>query len=87
MISRSLRFIKSLFLSPADEEALRFDLPTMRNHLLNDMLFWLACVTVPAVVLSLSRALSIGWRPLMDLHFMLLAMLWMLWLGRHWFSF
>ncbi|MDR3393699.1 MAG: PAS domain S-box protein [Parasulfuritortus sp.] len=55
----------------------------LRNPLLNDALLWLSIAAVPGVGLSLARALVIGWRPLMLLHLVLLAALWLIWLYRN----
>lgn len=59
----------------------------LRNTLLNDALFWSALAAVPAVLLSVARVSYLGWQPAMFFHMFCLAGLWMLWLGRHAFTF
>lgn len=54
----------------------------LRNRLLNDALLWISIATVPGVALSVARMQVIGWKPLFSLHLVLLAALWLLWLGR-----
>ena len=58
------------------------DFTGLRNRLLNDALLWISIATVPAVAFSVARLLIIGWKPLFSLHLVLLAALWLLWLGR-----
>lgn len=54
----------------------------LRNRLLNGMLLGTAIVAVPAVVISLWRSVYLGWKPLMAVHLILVAMLWIFWLFR-----
>jgi PAS domain S-box-containing protein len=59
------------------------DFVGLRNRLLNDALLWISIAAVPGVALSVARMLIIGWKPLFSLHLVLLALLWLLWLGRN----
>lgn len=54
----------------------------MRERLFDDALRWICLASIVGVLLSLSRVLVIGWRPVMLLHIVLLAGLWSIWLGR-----
>jgi PAS domain S-box-containing protein len=58
------------------------DFASMRISLFDDALLWVSLATIPAVAISLSRALIIGWKPLMALHLVLLGLLWATWLAR-----
>ncbi|MDD5274213.1 MAG: ATP-binding protein, partial [Methylovulum sp.] len=58
------------------------DFVNMRIQLFDDALLWVSLATLPAVATSLSRALIIGWKPLMALHLVLLSLLWATWLAR-----
>ncbi|MFU8787916.1 MAG: ATP-binding protein [Methylobacter sp.] len=58
------------------------DFATLRNSLLNDLLFWLIVTAVPGVGFSIARILFIGWKPLFAVHIILLIALCLLWLGR-----
>jgi len=40
------------------------DIGRLRDRLLNDALLWIAAVSVPALSLSISRVVTLGWRPL-----------------------
>jgi hypothetical protein len=51
------------------------DFASMRIQLFDDALLWVSLATIPAVSISLSRALIIGWKPLMALHLVLLGLL------------
>lgn len=59
----------------------------LRNSLLNDTLLWIGIAAVPSVGMSVARILIIGWRPLFLFHLLLLAGLWILWLGQQRFSY
>lgn len=63
-------------------ETLRQDFPNMRNRLLNDALLWISSAAVPGVALSIARGIIFGCNPLIYLHILMLALLWMMWLGR-----
>ncbi|MFI3156306.1 MAG: ATP-binding protein [Methylococcaceae bacterium] len=54
----------------------------LRNRLFNDALLWSSIAAVPGVALSVARMPIIGWKTLFSLHLLLLAALWLLWLGR-----
>ncbi|MDO9269551.1 MAG: PAS domain S-box protein [Methylobacter sp.] len=64
-------------------KALPEDFASLRNRLLNDTLLWISLAIIPGVALSLARVLIIGWKPLFLVHLVLLAALWLLWLGRN----
>ncbi len=64
------------------DEARPGDFAELRNRLLNDALLWVSIAALPAVILSLSRMQVIGWRPVMLLHVIVLASLWLMWLNR-----
>jgi signal transduction histidine kinase/ActR/RegA family two-component response regulator len=55
----------------------------LRDNLLNETLFWLGIVSLPAVALSLARIPTMGWRPVFGVQVLLLFMLWLFWLQRH----
>ncbi|MCX7143849.1 MAG: ATP-binding protein [Proteobacteria bacterium] len=55
----------------------------LRDTLLNETLFWLGIVSLPAVALSLARIPTMGWRPVFGVQVLLLCMLWLFWLQRH----
>jgi PAS domain S-box-containing protein len=58
------------------------DVHALKNRLLNDILLWISLATTPGVLLSVSRALVIGWLPVMGMHIVVLFSIWALWLGR-----
>jgi PAS domain S-box-containing protein len=53
-----------------------------RNRLLDEALLWSTVAAVPGVALSLARAASVGWKPVMGLHLVILGVLCAVWLGR-----
>lgn len=57
-------------------------LANLRNHLLNSMLLGAAIVAIPALAISLWRAVFLGWKPLMAVHIVLTALFWLLWFMR-----
>jgi len=54
----------------------------LRERLQDDTLKWLCYAAVPALLLSLSRAWAIGWKPVMSLQVLLVAALWLTWFYR-----
>ncbi|MDD4911547.1 MAG: PAS domain S-box protein [Sideroxydans sp.] len=58
------------------------DISAMRNRLLNDTLGWVCIAGSIGASISLTRALYIGWKPLMALHIAIIAMLWTTWWAR-----
>ena len=54
-------------------------LDSLKSQLLNDIILWIGFISIPSVILSLFRTLVIGWKPLMGLHLMLSALIWILW--------
>jgi PAS domain S-box-containing protein len=63
-------------------DALLDDYFSMRNGLFNDALLWVSIASIPAVALSLARIVTLGWKPLMLVHLVILAILWLMWLCR-----
>jgi signal transduction histidine kinase len=59
------------------------DIDRMRDKLLNDALLWIAAVSVPALSLSISRMVTLGWRPLFLGQVAMVVMIWGIWLLRH----
>ena len=59
------------------------DIDLMRDKLLNDALLWIAAVSVPALSLSISRMVTLGWRPLFLGQVAMVVMIWGIWLLRH----
>lgn len=59
------------------------DIAGLRNRLLNSTLLVSGVVGIPSLVISLSRALFMGWKPVMAVQALVLMMLWLLWLGRN----
>ncbi len=59
----------------------------MRERLFDDAMLWICIAAVPGVFLSLTRALVIGWQPVMGVHLLVLGGLWSIWLGRARFSY
>lgn len=55
---------------------------SLRNRLLNDSLLWVAFAALPALAISLARVTVIGWQPVMWVHIVIVASLWLIWLGR-----
>jgi PAS domain S-box-containing protein len=53
-------------------------LDSLKSQLLDDIILWIGFISIPSVILSLSRSLVIGWKPLMGLHLMLVASIWIL---------
>lgn len=58
------------------------DFTRMRNRLLNDALLWISLAAIPGVIFSVARVVILGWRPLLLLHPILLAALWLMWFNR-----
>lgn len=58
------------------------DFTRMRNRLLNDALLWISLAAILGVAFSVARSVFLGWRPLLLLHPVMLAALWLLWLKR-----
>jgi PAS domain S-box-containing protein len=58
------------------------DIAGLRNHLLNAILLVAAACGIPSLGISLSRAIFMGWKPVMTVHILMLIALWSLWLGR-----
>lgn len=58
------------------------DFATLRNRLLNDLLFWLIVTAVPGIGFSIIRMLFIGWKPIFAAHLVEFLILCVLWLGR-----
>ena len=58
------------------------NIDTLKNQLLNETIFWIGVIFTPGVIISLSRVFVIGWVPLMGIHLMLFAAIWLLWFMR-----
>lgn len=56
-----------------------YDFFAFRNRLLNDVILGMLIATIPAVALSVSRMLYLGWQPVMMLHLGLLVFIGLLW--------
>ena len=59
------------------------DIGRLRDRLLNDALLWIAAVSVPALSLSISRVVTLGWRPLFLGQVVMVLIIWGIWLLRH----
>ena len=59
------------------------DIGRLRDRLLNDALLWIAAVSVPALSLSVSRMVTLGWRPLFLGQIVMVLIIWGIWLLRH----
>ncbi|WP_157200659.1 PAS domain-containing protein, partial [Methylomonas methanica] len=58
------------------------DIADLRNQLLNATLLVSGVVGIPSVGISLSRAMFMGWKPVMAVQMLAIITLWLLWLGR-----
>ena len=54
------------------------DFASMRGRILHNVTLLFAVMATPAVIVSLARAFSIGWRPFMLVHVILLLAAWLL---------
>lgn len=54
----------------------------LHNDLLNQILFWLGAISLPAVALSLSRIPVMGLRPVFVVHIVLTGTMWLFWFQR-----
>lgn len=59
------------------------DISRLRDRLLNDALLWIAAVSVPALSLSISRMVTLGWRPVFLGQVVMVLIIWGIWLLRH----
>ncbi len=59
------------------------DFATLRNRLLNTVLLLMAIASLPALALSLARALILGWQPFMLSLIGTVGLIWVVWLLRH----
>jgi signal transduction histidine kinase len=55
----------------------------LRNELLDQTLFWLGIISLPAVALSLTRIPIMGLRPVFIVHIVLTGTMWLFWWQRH----
>lgn len=69
--------------NPTSTPATADDIGCLRDRLLNDALLWIAAVSVPAVSLSISRVVTLGWRPLFLGQIVMVMIIWGIWLLRH----
>lgn len=51
----------------------------LRNKMLNDVILALAIIAFPMMILSLSRAETIGWRSVFSLHLVAVSSIWIFW--------
>ena len=58
------------------------DLERSKNQLLNEVIFYVALISILGLIFSLARAIVIGWKPFMALHLVLVASVWLIWLSR-----
>ncbi len=68
---------------PPMTQAATDDIGRLRDQLLNDALLWIAAVSVPALSLSISRVVTLGWRPLFLGQVVMVLIIWGIWLLRH----
>lgn len=59
-----------------------YDFFAFRNRLLNDIILGMLIASIPAVALSVSRAVYLGWQPVMMVHLGLLVVIGLLWVLR-----